>query len=338
LKKTRKPLTDTLLSLEERGLTALGPAMLAAVTIASTQKGSKVVLCTDGNANVGIGSLENIQKRTEIDRVSVESFYKKVGEFAAETGVSISVISIKGTDCSLEYLATVCDQTQGLNDIVDPLQLTTNFSSILENPVIATGVHVRMQLHNGLMFRPSSMKEENTIAESSCILLKTIGNVTAETDCTFEYSSNLANIQSFLGILDALPFQVQIHYTKLNGSKCIRVISKKKAITNNRETAESKVNVAVVGVHAVQQTAKLVQKGLYGKAKMKSLTNTKLLERSAKSDEQKRQVITFRNQSETLEKEISKAKKRERSMGVTSDSDEDDLSDEDKGDIETEKN
>lgn len=132
-------------------------------------------------------------------------------------------------------------------------------------------------------------------------------------------------------------FKFQIHYTKLNGSKCIRVISKKKAITNNRETAESKVNVAVVGVHAVQQTAKLVQKGLYGKAKMKSLTNTKLLERSAKSDEQKRQVITFRNQSETLEKEISKAKKRERSMGVTSDSDEDDLSDEDKGDIETEK-
>jgi len=70
---------------------------------------------------------------------------------------------------------------------------------------------------------------------------------------------------------------------------------------------------------------------------MKSLTNTKLLERSAKSDEQKRQVITFRNQSETLEKEISIAKKRERSMGVASDSDEDDLSDEDKGGIETEK-
>jgi len=228
IEKTRKPLTDTLLSLEERGPTALGPAVLAAVTIASTHKGSKVVLCTDGNANVGIGSLENIKKMTETDRVSIENFYKKVGEFAAETGVSISVISIKGTDCSLEYLATVCDQTQGLNDIVDPLQLTTNFSSILENPVIATGVHVRMQLHNGLMFRPSSLEEENTIAESSCIVLKTIGNVTSETDCTFEYSSNLSNIQSFLGILDALPFQVQIHYTKLNGSKCIRVISKKK--------------------------------------------------------------------------------------------------------------
>jgi len=68
---------------------------------------------------------------------------------------------------------------------------------------------------------------------------------------------------------------------------------------------------------------------------MKSLTNTKLLERSAKSDEQKRQVITFRNQSATLEKEISKAKKRERSMGVRSDSDEEDLSDDDnKGGIE----
>jgi len=65
-----------------------------------------------------------------------------------------------------------------------------------------------------------------------------------------------------------------------------------------------------------------------------------MLERSAKSDEQKRQVITFRNQSETLEKEISNAKKRERSMGVTSDSDEEDLSDDDssnRGTFESEK-
>ena len=59
-------------SLEESGQTALGPAALASVVIASQKPGSRVreglhliisaslqvVLCTDGLANVGLGSLD----------------------------------------------------------------------------------------------------------------------------------------------------------------------------------------------------------------------------------------------------------------------------------------
>jgi hypothetical protein len=46
--------------LEETGPTALGPGLLSAIAMAAEGgQGSQVVLCTDGLANIGIGSLED---------------------------------------------------------------------------------------------------------------------------------------------------------------------------------------------------------------------------------------------------------------------------------------
>jgi Mg-chelatase subunit ChlD len=43
---------------EAKGQTALGPALTAAIEVASRgSKGSVVVLCTDGLANIGVGAL-----------------------------------------------------------------------------------------------------------------------------------------------------------------------------------------------------------------------------------------------------------------------------------------
>lgn len=49
--------------MQEKGRTALGPGLLAALGLASQGKpGSMVILCTDGLANVGIGALDGSQK------------------------------------------------------------------------------------------------------------------------------------------------------------------------------------------------------------------------------------------------------------------------------------
>lgn len=56
-------LIDRFASFQERGQTALGPALLAAVALAADGKpGSVVVLCTDGLANVGLGALDCAQE------------------------------------------------------------------------------------------------------------------------------------------------------------------------------------------------------------------------------------------------------------------------------------
>jgi len=48
------------LGIEETGSTALGPAVLTSVALASEGKpGSTVVICTDGLSNRGLGSFDD---------------------------------------------------------------------------------------------------------------------------------------------------------------------------------------------------------------------------------------------------------------------------------------
>lgn len=54
---------------------------------------------------------------------------------------------------------------------------------------------------------------------------------------------------------------LQIHYQKLDGMKCLRVISKSQPITLDRKVAEEKANIAVLGLHAVQKSAQMASKG-----------------------------------------------------------------------------
>jgi len=59
--KTAKKLTQKLMALEETGPTALGPAVATAVSMAAEgAPGSQVVICTDGLANVGLGSFDEV--------------------------------------------------------------------------------------------------------------------------------------------------------------------------------------------------------------------------------------------------------------------------------------
>ena len=70
-------------SLEEGGQTALGPAMLVAIMMASKVSGSKVVMCTDGLANIGLGNLDNVSAD---QHAAASNFYSQLGEKAKQNG------------------------------------------------------------------------------------------------------------------------------------------------------------------------------------------------------------------------------------------------------------
>lgn len=61
--------------------------------------------------------------------------------------------------------------------------------------------------------------------------------------------------------MEAVPFQVQINYTKLNGCRCLRVVSDLKPLTFDREVAEENIDIEVLGVNVAQQSARLAQAG-----------------------------------------------------------------------------
>eukprot|EP01087_Luapelamoeba_hula_P010838 TRINITY_DN2888_c0_g1_i2.p1 TRINITY_DN2888_c0_g1~~TRINITY_DN2888_c0_g1_i2.p1 ORF type:complete len:596 (+),score=163.07 TRINITY_DN2888_c0_g1_i2:734-2521(+) len=154
----RRPIIDSqqalskhLFSIEETGATALGPALLVALGMAGQVPGAQVVLCTDGLANVGLGAQDEL--KTEKEKQDIADFYEHMGSFAADKGITVSVVSIKGTEAKMENLGKLADNSGGQVNVVDPLNLHKEFASILADPVIATNVAVDFVLHRGLYFR-----------------------------------------------------------------------------------------------------------------------------------------------------------------------------------------
>lgn len=181
IEATRQALSQKLFALEEGSTTALGPALLVAITMAAQARGSKVVLCTDGLANVGVGSLEGYDTLPDDGKATVDRFYDAAAATAQEAGVVVSVISIIGEECRLERLGRVADQTNGVVERVSPLTLAENFHSILEKPTIATNVSATMFLHKGLYFRNVDADPRSTKFTT------TLGNVNADSEAFYEF-------------------------------------------------------------------------------------------------------------------------------------------------------
>lgn len=179
MKETLKTSSDTLVQqfnrLEEGGKTALGPALLAAVSLASKgKKGSMVLICTDGLANVGLGCLDN-----ENDQSEANKFYADVSKIAKDNDIIISVITIKGEGCKVEILGQLAEDTNGNVTRVNPDDISKDFSEILKDEVVATNVDLEIRLHKGLRF--SNEEPENLNVDGS-LLKKKIGNATINTE------------------------------------------------------------------------------------------------------------------------------------------------------------
>ncbi len=236
IKDTKESLQKSLLSMEENGPTALGPALTTAIAMAAMGgAGSKVILCTDGLANVGIGAFDEIKNDDEFKKV--EDFYDKVGEFAKGKGVVVSIVSIEGEECNIDTISRISEHTGGEVNRVNPVELTKNFANILASTVIASNVVLRVKLHKGLEFR--NEPAEN-LSEDRSLLARDLGSVTEETEVTFEY--RLRAMKELLKMHDIdltqikeLPFQCQITYKALDGSKCIRVLTDLKEVSSDKK-------------------------------------------------------------------------------------------------------
>lgn len=304
IKDTKKALSGKVFDLEEGGQTALGPALLLSISMAARVPGSKVIICTDGLANKGVGNLDALA--TDEALAAAQTFYEDMGTLALEKNVTVSLVRIKGTDCKALELGQVADKTGGEVTTVDPLTITKEFSSILANPIIATNVRTKIILHQQLYFRSEDSHES--------VLTIPVGNVTASTELSYEYGvrakdaktkppppptdSAAGGVGGATGGGEAekkkkdvrpltingkpfVPFQLQIQYTGVDGSCCMRVITQAKPVTTNRDVAERDIDMAVVGTHVAHTTAKLAMEGEYTQARMNALVSQRLMQRQS---------------------------------------------------------
>jgi len=236
------------------------------------------------------------------------AFYRRVAEFAMEKGVMINVITIKGTTCSMENLGILADTTSGRVDIVDPLDLITNFHSILAVPVIAIHCKAIVLLHKGLFFR----EEQGVSADSK--VQREIGTVTKNSTVTFEYG--IKDDASLDASLSSLPFQIQIHFTRMDGGKLVRVVSAAKPITHDRAEAEKDVDVKVLGLSTAQHSAKYAQSGDYESARLCTFSGSRLMSRTLRSDQQTSSYKSWVSATENMDRELRTAQEQEMLTGT----------------------
>jgi len=199
----------------------------------------------------------------------VEQWYEGVANVAKLKGVTINVISIKGQECALEDLGKVADITGGQVERVDPVSIMSDVKDMLKKPTLATQVSATFMVHRGLKFRNEDA--------STNVLRRELGNVNEDTEITFEYEKQDTCKLSEFKDLKGLPFQLQIHFTKLDGMKCLRVISKLQQITTERSVAEQDVKADLIAANVAQQAARFAEKGQYAEARANNLAWGRLL-------------------------------------------------------------
>lgn len=290
VRETRGALLQKLWAIEEEGTTALGPALLLSIVMAGGAAGSRVVLCTDGLANRGLGSLEGAQQDCTL-------FYTEMAEQAKLRGVVVSVVSVIGSECCLERLAGVCEQTGGRVARLDPVKLVGGFGgALLEGSVVGYHAIALIVLHPLVRFSGEHAVEHG----ARHWLVRDLGNVRDSTSLSFSYTfrSEEAAERAALQELSSVPFQVQVLYTRPDGARLLRVGTASVALTTERDVAEQHANVGLVAQHAAMQTADYAKRGQYSRAQMESRAAQRFLRRV---DADARKVAQWSKQLETVD-------------------------------------
>jgi len=136
------------------------------------------------------------------------------------------------------------------------------------------------------------------------------GNLTQESEVTFEFK-----IKETKDLPAVLPFQIQMVYLKLNGTKVTRMLTVSIPTTTKEEVIASSLNIRVVSCNVAQQCSRLARAGDYEMAREKATKAKELLEKSIKNDEDKALFALFKQQYDSIITQLNLAKKEEEKMG-----------------------
>jgi hypothetical protein len=281
LKDAHGNLLKQLYTIEETGQTALGPAVLFSINLFSgVSPGSRIILCTDGISNTGIGNMEDVSNPDQVQKL--KDFYSILGLAAKDKGIVIDLITFEDEQSNIEILMTMVEQTGGEIIRVKPTEILEEFGNLLTNEVVATNVKVKVKLHKLMHFRN---EESKNMKDNETTLVKEIGNATKESELFVEYcfkkSEEIASLDVDLEKLTHVPFQSIIDYTNKQGDQCIRVVTKHQKISTEKDFIQKEANFDIISTNAMQKTSKLAEEGDYRGAQSNALAWKKMIKSNA---------------------------------------------------------
>jgi len=173
-----------------------------------------------------------------------------------------------------------------------------------------------MLLNAGLEFRdelgntknPVGKPEDNPNLFVGSSQEMVVGNATHDTELTFEYSTKPFTIRRRMGLEKEkeLPFQVQIKYTRLDGMRCIRVITETRPVTSDRQVAEQHIHAPVISAHVAQQCARLAKEGAYEETRANARAWSNMMQRNIEKIDTSA-YNQFLNEVQELDEELVRA-------------------------------
>ena len=273
IKTSSKKISKTLSELNENGQTALGPALYVSLSLLfNNNQNGEIFLCTDGRANLGLGTLSDINGMEEQESLN---FYDKLGDIAKEKGIIINLITFEDQDSDINALSTMIQKSGGEIIRVNPTKIIEEFNDMFENTLIGTNVKLNVNLNKILCFR-NEEEENNKLYNDGSSFKDEIGNVKVESEKYFEYKFKKAwKIADMTDVdidnVKILNFQCVIEYTNLDKKKIIRVINETQNVCKVSKDIENNINFDIISTNAMQRAGKLAKKGKYKESQIESL-------------------------------------------------------------------
>ncbi|MHA1771369.1 MAG: hypothetical protein ACTSYL_07095 [Candidatus Thorarchaeota archaeon] len=229
-------------SLSARGITALGPALAFAYVIAKHHHVSRVVLLTDGLANLGIGSFEGFQA------IPPKDFYSGLAKQFFDVGATVDIVGIASSSgLEMKTLGILPDITNGQMYYVTPNELDLSMSELAGTELLGRDVEIRIITPSGVTVRDAS----GLSRVASELLKKTratkIGSVSSEHEICIEVAPE-KTIES-----DEVPIQVQVEYTDAEGARRIRAMTTTLPVAHNESDLISEMDPTVSATFITQK-------------------------------------------------------------------------------------
>lgn len=286
--ETYQQLVQRVKDLREHGATCLGPAALASVAMASKYPGSKVILCTDGRANIGLGEMEETPSLSSSPLTAY--FYRQLAAQAVGSGVIISVMTFEGTDCRLADVGRLADTTGGRVNMVSIGTVATEIQSASRDNVLATGVTATLLAPAGVYF---------PFEEDDHKLVRKIGNVTKGVELAVQFAVRPEFTEVFLQKA-TLPFQLQLSFKTRDQEKVTRILTERRPVATCSGIKVASLNMAVLGVHCAQLCAGLTMEGRIQEAQRQLKAQQDLLHQISKQRPIEQEESVYGNWMDTM--------------------------------------
>ncbi|WP_457557573.1 hypothetical protein [Candidatus Harpocratesius sp.] len=258
-------------SMKSLNMTALGPALYLSVTFISKKQksqaepsGGKVLLLTDGLANVGLGSIEE----DSLSKEKASEYYHKIGTICLQNNIIVDIIGVRDKNGSnsvaLDIIGAVTDITGGKMMFISADQIESAFGELQRTNYIVRNATLRVYMAEDIILEEiegtAISQKEKPFKSGEPVKL---GAFEADREIFLRFKPKIKLSKS----QKKIPIQIQLEYLDSQNNKHIRCYRQNLSVESDEKKFQSTFNPNVATAYELSKASKLRSKGDYEVAK-----------------------------------------------------------------------